>query len=151
MVKFIKKLIEKKHAITSALRLKSVMKGKQGLYTFYSIWFATIEAYASGKPSGVMQTSWKIYVIPFVPNDWTCIDKGFLGVKAKRRCKLIQHNLNKTKKISLVDKKWLKNELLEGFKKDFVGKNLDFDKLVEMPEEHIKLKLKKLSKKDVKK
>ena len=146
MTKFVKELIEKKRAITNALKVKSVMKGKQGLYTFYSIWFSTIKSYATGKPSSVMKASWKLYVVPFVPSDWVCTDKGFVGVKAKRRCKLINHGLNKTGKISLKDHKWLENELLIAFQKDFSDKNLDFDKLVEMPEDKIDLKLKKFNK-----
>jgi len=143
MAKFVKELIEKKRAITNALRVKSVMKGKQGLYTFYSIWFSTIRSYATGKPSSVMKASWNLYVVPFVPGDWVCTDKDFVGVKAKRRCKLINHNLSKTGKVSLKDRKWLKEELLIAFQKDFSDKNLDFDKIVEMPEDKIDLKIKK--------
>ena len=146
MPKFVKDVIEKakeaKRATSAAIKLKTALKGKQGLYTFYSIWFSTIDSFIGGNPSFVMKQSWKVYVIPFVPKDWVCDDFGFEGVKAKRRCQLIYHGLNKTGKISKKEKLWLKTELLPAFKKDFADKSLDFEKLGEMKETEIESKLK---------
>jgi len=142
MSKFVKSVIEQKKAVSNALKVKAMFKGKQGLYTFYTIWFKAIEAYISGNPSWTMRQAWKVYVIPFIPNDWTCDDAGYEGVKAKRRCKLIQHELNKTGKISKKQKLWLKCELLPAFKNDFAEKNLDFDKLGEMNDDQIERKIK---------
>lgn len=143
MPKFVKTIIEKKRAATSAMKLNAAMKGKQGLYTFYTIWFQTIEAYIKGNPNWTFRQAWKVYVIPFIPGDWTCDDKDYEGVKAKRRCKLIQHELNKTGKISKKHKVWLKTELLPAFRDDFREKNLDFDKLGEMNDEQIEKQIKK--------
>jgi hypothetical protein len=148
MGKFVKKKIEalkeKKRAVQSAFKLKTMMKGKMGLYTFYSIWFATIKAYIAGEPSKVKRLAWKIYVVPFIPGDWTCTDKGYEGVKAKRRCKLIQHRLNKENVVNDKDKVWLKEELLPAFEEDFRKKNLDFEKLGGMDDEKININIKKL-------
>jgi len=148
MPKFIKEQIEKakqlKRGTESAFKLKAMMKGKQGLYTFYSIWFSCIKAFIKGNPSWTMKQAWKVYVIPFVPNDWTCTDKGFEGVKARRRCILIQHQLNKELVVTPKNKRWLKKELLPAFEKDFRDKELDFDKLGEMPEEKIQKQVEKL-------
>jgi len=144
MGKFIKKLIEKKRTVKSALKLKAMLKGEAGLYTFYSIWFDTIKAYALGNPSRVKRLAWKIYVVPFVPSDWTCTDEGYEGVKAKRRCKLIQHRLNKDGLVNDKDKVWLEKELLVSFEDDFRKKNLAFDKLGVMNDEKIEVNIKKL-------
>jgi len=148
MGKFIKKQIEKikqkKQAIKSATKLKVMLKGQQGLYTFYSIWFATIKSYIKGKPSKVKRLAWKIYVIPFIPSDWVCDDRGYEGVKAKRRCKLIHHRLIKEGVVVDKDKKWLKKELLPGFENDFMQKNLDFDKLGDMSDEAIEKNIVKI-------
>jgi hypothetical protein len=141
--KFVKSVIEKKKAVTNAMKLNAAMKGKQGLYTFYTIWFKAIESYIKGNPSWIMRQAWNVYVIPFIPGGWTCDDKDYVGVKAKRRCQLIQHELNKTGKISKKHKLWLKCELLPAFRDDFRDKNLDFDKLGEMNESHIEAQVKK--------
>jgi len=146
MGKFVKKNIvekikAKKKALGNAIKIKAMFKGKQGLYTFYSIWFSTLRAYASGKPSRVKVLSWKTYVIPFVPKDWTCDDKGYEGVKAKRRCKLIQHRLKKTGEIVKKDRKWISEELLPAFENDFKEKNLSFDEIVDMDDSSIESKL----------
>jgi hypothetical protein len=148
MGKFVKETIEalkeKKRAVQSAFKLKTMMKGKQGLYVFYSIWFATIKAYISGKPSKIKRLAWKVYVIPFIPCDWTCTDDGYVGVKAKRRCVLIQHHLNKEGLVNSKDKTWLKKELLVAFEDDFKKKNLDFDKIGGMDDDRISVNIKKL-------
>lgn len=150
MGKFVKSKIdalkEKKKALSNSFKIKAMFKGKQGLYTFYSIWFAAIKAYISGSPSTVMKQAWKIYVIPFIPRDWVCDDSGYEGVKAKRRCKLINHRLKKQGEISKKDIVWLENELLPAFEKDFELKNLSFDKLGVVNEDAIAEKLKQTKK-----
>jgi len=142
--KFIKEQIEKAKAVKNSLKVKAMFKGKQGLYTFFSIWFSTMKAYASGNPSWVMRQAWKVYVVPFVPGDWVCTDEGYEGVKARRRCQLIQHRLNKTDSINSKDKKWVFDELIPAFQKDFESKNLDIDKLGDMDESSIESKLKQV-------
>ena len=146
MPKFVKNLIEKKRAVTSAIKLKAMFKGQMGLYTFYSIWFSTIKAYAKGYPSKVKQLAWKTYVIPFIPGDWTCTDEGYEKVSAKRRCKLIQYKYKKKGNIPQADKDWLLDELYVEFEKDFAKKNLDFDKLGDMDDEKIEANLFKVKK-----
>ena len=140
----IEALKEKKKAFSNSFKIKAMFKGKQGLYTFYSIWFASIRAYIGGSPSMVMQQAWKIYVIPFIPSDWECDDEGHVGVKAKRRCKLIHHRFKKTGLINDKDKSWLEKELLVSFEKDFKSKNLLFDDLIPINEDAIESKLKKV-------
>ena len=145
MGKFIKSVIDKAKATKSALKLKTAMKGQQGIYTFFSIWFYCIDQYASKNPSAMARTIMKIYLIPFTPGDWTCDDKGFIGVTAKQRLKLIKYNYAKDKVVKDKDVLWLKNELRPAFEKDLKQKGLDIDSvLLDLPEEKIAGKLKAL-------
>jgi len=142
MSKFVlKDLKNKARALRGAIKLKAIMKGKQGLYVFYSIWFSTIKAYIKGNPSWTFQQAWKIYLIPFIPRDWRCTDPGFMGLKAKERCKLISKDFRKNGFVSNGSKRWLQDELLPSFEKDFLNKNMDFNKLGDIPEEKIKEKV----------
>lgn len=138
MGKFIKSVIEKARQKKSALKLTMAMKGQQGIYTFFSIWFWTIEQFAGGSPSALAVQSMNVYLIPFTPGDWVCTDGQFKGVKAKRRLKMIKSNWAKDKVVKDVDKKWLLDELKVGFEDDMREKNLDVSRiLVDLPEEEI--------------
>jgi len=147
MGKFVLKDLRKKaRALRGAIKLKAIMKGKQGLYVFYSIWFSTIKEYIKGKPSWTYQQAWKLYVIPFIPRDWRCTDPGFMGVKAKVRCKKISKELREFGEVKVGSKRWLQDELLPSFEKDFLNKNMDFNALGDIPEDKIKKKVLELKK-----
>lgn len=145
MGKFVLSVLNKAKATKNALKLKTAMKGQQGLYTFFSIWFYCIDQYASKNPSSMARTIMKLYLIPFTPSDWTCDDKGFEGVKAKQRLKLIKYNYAKDKVVKDKDVLWLKNELRPAFEEDLKKKGLDVNSvLLDLPEDKISGKLKQL-------
>lgn len=143
MGKFKTKFSDIKRSVKASVKLKTALKGQQGLYTFFTIWFAIIKAYGTGSPSELMKKAFGIWVIPFVPGSWVCTDEGYVGVKAKRRCKLIHRKLKKEGFISEKNLAWINNELLKSFEEDFDMKNLDFQKLGSFDEDSVQKSINK--------
>jgi hypothetical protein len=142
MGKFVLSVINKAKAAKSALKLKTAMKGQQGLYTFFSIWFYVIDQYVSKKPSSLAKTAMSVYLIPFTPSSWVCDDKGFEGMSARRRLKIIKSNFSKEGIVKDNDVLWLKNDLRKGFELDLKQKGLDINSiLLELPEDKIEAKV----------
>ena len=85
---------------------------------------------ASGKPSKWQAWAFRWYLIPALDGKSTCDDKGYEGVKIKRRAKLIHINFNKTKKVTLQNKKWLQIELNEYVANSYNIKVEDIDNVL---------------------
>lgn len=116
MGKFVKsKILERIQKKTSgffAERKENIMMNAQAGSSFtldqqYKMFFWCMNAYVKGNPDKKQRLVWKALIEKVVDNRSLCDDPGFVGMKIKRRCKII----GKEKIISEQNKVWIDKEL----------------------------------------
>jgi len=86
---------------------RAIAGGKFTLEQQYKLFFWAMNGYLKGKPNKRERLVWNSVLVNVVDNESVCDDNGFVGVKLKKRCKLI----GKEKRVSEVNRLWIEFEL----------------------------------------